>query len=99
MVVIQRQLGHANLGITSVYLGGSTAARSSRPSTRARRQRFRRPPVCGQRSNSAQCRFHAKAGAPRCERSHRVLETTFIRDQARIVGKRARLVSLAISLP
>jgi site-specific recombinase XerD len=32
--VIQRQLGHANLGITSVYLQGSTMRRSSTPSTR-----------------------------------------------------------------
>jgi integrase len=30
--VIQRQLGHANLGVTSIYLQGSTAARSSKPS-------------------------------------------------------------------
>jgi Phage integrase family len=31
--VIQRQLGHANLGITSISLNGSSAARSSIPST------------------------------------------------------------------
>jgi site-specific recombinase XerD len=31
--VIQRQLGHANLGITSVYLEGIDAERSSRPCT------------------------------------------------------------------
>jgi site-specific recombinase XerD len=30
--VIQRQLGHAGLGITSVYLQGSTTPRSSTPS-------------------------------------------------------------------
>ena len=34
LIVIQRQLGHSNLGITSVYLQGTTAAKSSRPSTR-----------------------------------------------------------------
>jgi site-specific recombinase XerD len=34
LVVIQRQLGHANLGITSIYLQGSTARRSSIRSTR-----------------------------------------------------------------
>jgi integrase len=31
--VIQRQLGHANLRVTSVYLQGLTARRSSTPST------------------------------------------------------------------
>jgi site-specific recombinase XerD len=38
LIVIQRQLGHSNLGITSVYLQGSTTPRSLRPSTRAARQ-------------------------------------------------------------
>ena len=33
--VIQRQLGHANLGVTSIYLQGSIAARSSRRSAHA----------------------------------------------------------------
>jgi site-specific recombinase XerD len=33
LIVIQRQLGHADLAITSRYLGGSTTRRSSRPST------------------------------------------------------------------
>jgi site-specific recombinase XerD len=38
LVVIQRQLGHANLGITSVYLQGSTAPRSSTPCMGGRRR-------------------------------------------------------------
>jgi site-specific recombinase XerD len=33
LIVIQRQLGHSNLEITSVYSKASTAARSSRPCT------------------------------------------------------------------
>ena len=33
--IIQRQLGHANLGTTSIYLQGIDPTRSSRPSTRA----------------------------------------------------------------
>jgi site-specific recombinase XerD len=33
--VIQRQLGHANLGVASVYLQGSTTPRSSTPSAPA----------------------------------------------------------------
>jgi site-specific recombinase XerD len=37
LVVIQRQLGHSNLGITSVYLQASTTPRSSKPSTPAAR--------------------------------------------------------------
>ena len=45
LVVIQRQLGHANLGITSIYLQASTAAKSSAPSTADRRPRSRPPPV------------------------------------------------------
>jgi site-specific recombinase XerD len=32
--VIQAQLGHRNLGVTSIYLQASTLTRSSRPSTR-----------------------------------------------------------------
>jgi site-specific recombinase XerD len=35
MIVIQRQLGHTNLGITSIYLQASTAPKSSTPSTPA----------------------------------------------------------------
>jgi integrase len=35
VVVIQRLLGHSNLGITSVYLEGIDDARSSTPSTPA----------------------------------------------------------------
>ena len=34
LIVIQRQLGHTNLGITSVYLQGSITPKSSTPSTR-----------------------------------------------------------------
>ena len=34
LIVIQRQLGHSNLGITSVYLQGIDNAESSKPSTR-----------------------------------------------------------------
>jgi site-specific recombinase XerD len=45
LVVIQRQLGHANLGITSIYLKASTAARSSAPFMDGRRQPFRPTPV------------------------------------------------------
>jgi len=37
LIVIQRQLGHTNLGITSVYLQASTTRRSSTRSTRAAR--------------------------------------------------------------
>jgi integrase len=33
LIVIQRQLGHSNLGITSVYLQASTTPKSSKPST------------------------------------------------------------------
>jgi site-specific recombinase XerD len=33
LIVTQRQLGHSNLGITSVYLQGIDAVRSSRPCT------------------------------------------------------------------
>jgi site-specific recombinase XerD len=36
--VIQRQLGHSNLGVTSTYLEGSTTPRSSTPSTHAGRR-------------------------------------------------------------
>src|SRR3954454_19567936 len=39
LVVIQRQLGHSNLGITSVYLQGSTTPRASKPSPPGERQR------------------------------------------------------------
>jgi integrase len=35
LIVIQRQLGHTNLGITSIYLQGSKTPRSSTPSTHA----------------------------------------------------------------
>src|SRR4051812_1698955 len=35
LIVIQRQLGHTNLVISSIYLGASTARRSSTPSTPA----------------------------------------------------------------
>jgi integrase len=35
LIVIQRQLGHSNLGITSIYLQGIDNAESSRPSARA----------------------------------------------------------------
>ena len=38
LIVIQRQLGHSNLGITSINLQGSTAPRSSTPSTPAARR-------------------------------------------------------------
>ena len=38
MVVIERQLGHAHLGITSIYFRASTTPRSSTPSTAARRR-------------------------------------------------------------
>jgi integrase len=37
-IVIQRQLGHSNLGITSVYLQGIDNAEIMRPSTPAARQ-------------------------------------------------------------
>jgi hypothetical protein len=37
LVVTQRQLQHANVGITSIYLQGIEARRSSAPSTRDRR--------------------------------------------------------------
>jgi len=47
LVVIQRQLGHANLGITSVYLQGIDAARSSTPATDGPRPRS--PPTPGSR--------------------------------------------------
>jgi site-specific recombinase XerD len=36
--VIQRQLGHRNLGVTSIYLQGIDPARSSKPSTAADRR-------------------------------------------------------------
>jgi hypothetical protein len=49
LVVIQRQLGHANLGITSIYPKASTAARSSAPSTAGHRRRSR--PTQGCRSD------------------------------------------------
>ena len=35
LMIIQRQLGHANLGVTSIYLRASTTPRSSAPSTPA----------------------------------------------------------------
>jgi len=35
LIVIQRQLGHGNLGITSIYLQGIDTPRSSKPSTPA----------------------------------------------------------------
>ena len=37
LVVIQRQLGHANLGITSIYLQGIDSSEIVEPSTRDRR--------------------------------------------------------------
>jgi site-specific recombinase XerD len=46
LVAIQRQLGHANLGITSVYLQASTAARSSTPSTAGPLRCFQPAPAC-----------------------------------------------------
>jgi hypothetical protein len=45
LVVIRRQLGHSKLGITSVYLQGSTTPRSSNVDPRApliRRERCER---------------------------------------------------------
>jgi integrase len=36
LIVIQRQLGHSNLGITAIYLQGIDTPRSSKPSTPAR---------------------------------------------------------------
>jgi integrase len=36
--IIQRQLGHANLGTTSIYLKGSTRRRSSRRCAHAARR-------------------------------------------------------------
>jgi integrase len=44
--VIQRQLGHANLGITSVHRKASTTVRSSKRSEAARRRRCQRAPAC-----------------------------------------------------
>ena len=41
LIVIQRQLGHTNLGITSIIRKASTAPRSSTPSTPAVRRSFR----------------------------------------------------------
>jgi site-specific recombinase XerD len=38
LIVIQLQLGHSNLGITSIYLQGTTTKRSSKPSTPAARR-------------------------------------------------------------
>jgi integrase len=35
LIVIQRQLGHSNLGITSVYLQGTDTPKSSKRSTPA----------------------------------------------------------------
>jgi hypothetical protein len=46
LVVIQRQLQHANLGITSVYCRASTAARSSAPSTDGHHRQSPPPPDC-----------------------------------------------------
>jgi hypothetical protein len=36
LIVIQRQLGHTSLGVTSIYLQESTVPRSSTPSTPTR---------------------------------------------------------------
>jgi site-specific recombinase XerD len=38
LIVIQRQLGHSNLDITSIYLQGIDKPRSSTPSTAAPRR-------------------------------------------------------------
>jgi site-specific recombinase XerD len=38
LVVIQRQLGHADLGVTSVYFAASITPRSCTPSTSAPRR-------------------------------------------------------------
>jgi integrase len=38
LIVIQRQLGHSNLGITSVYLQGIDSGESSKPCTPAARR-------------------------------------------------------------
>ena len=40
LIVIQRQLGHSNLGITSIYLKASRTPKSSTPSTLAARRWF-----------------------------------------------------------
>ena len=40
LIVIQRQLGHTNLGITSVYVKALTTPRSSRRSTHGERRWF-----------------------------------------------------------
>ena len=37
LIVIQRQLGHTNLGITSIYLRGIDSSEIIEPSTRVRR--------------------------------------------------------------
>ena len=38
LIVIQRQLGHSNLGITSVYLQGIDSGEIIKPSTRGARR-------------------------------------------------------------
>ena len=47
LVVIQRQLGHANVGITSIDLEGIDRTKSSTPSITAPRQSSRRVPASG----------------------------------------------------
>jgi hypothetical protein len=47
LIVIQRQLGHTNLGITSIYLQGIDSAESSTPSAPAARQWCRSTARCG----------------------------------------------------
>ena len=46
LVVIQRQLGHSNLGITSIYLQGIDSAEITTPSTPGRLRRCKSTPSC-----------------------------------------------------
>jgi site-specific recombinase XerD len=61
LVVIQRQLGHANLGITSTTWRGSRAARSLMRSTGVPRRYYRRAPDSGSESLNNRASKH---GAP-----------------------------------
>jgi site-specific recombinase XerD len=79
LTVIQRQLGHANLGVTSVHLQASTRARSSTPSTADPRRRCLLAPLCADppRLGGSVC----APGLPRRGSRHGSLESIAYRTQ------------------
>jgi hypothetical protein len=99
LIVIRRQLGHSNLGITSVCLQASTTPRSSRRSTRAAPQWCRSPPrarTCRPRGTE-RCRTRARTSAPTPagrEPAHSSADAAQRQSQSFSHARRKRLVGL-----